>query len=77
MNNKKSCEMYLMEFERGLLVRARPTERYFEFKEDIMTKFYASTSEVVSDREQEHMAVVRSLAAECMVFLENNGALPL
>lgn len=42
-----------------------------------MTKFYASTSKVISNREKEHMEAVRSLAAECMVLLENDGSLPL
>jgi beta-glucosidase-like glycosyl hydrolase len=42
-----------------------------------MTKFYASTSEVISKREKEHKEVVRHLATECMVLLENDGSLPL
>lgn len=42
-----------------------------------MVKFYAATSAEISEREQNHMRIVRKLAAECMVLLENDGTLPL
>lgn len=42
-----------------------------------MTEFYASTSNEVSEMEIEHMTAVRKLSVECMVLLENDGALPL
>ena len=42
-----------------------------------MGKQYALTSDEVTSLERENQALVRSLAGECMVVLENNGALPL
>lgn len=42
-----------------------------------MKKYYAMTSPEITKEEQEHMALSRSLAGECLVLLENNGALPL
>lgn len=42
-----------------------------------MLKFYASPSPEVEEREIKHSALVRNLAAECMVLLENDGALPI
>lgn len=42
-----------------------------------MAKYNAPTTAEVSEREREHMEAVRELAAECMVLLENDGALPL
>jgi len=42
-----------------------------------MGKFYALTSDEVTVLEKENQALVRSLAGECMVVLENDGALPL
>jgi beta-glucosidase-like glycosyl hydrolase len=40
-------------------------------------KFKASTSSAVGKREAEHLKLVRELAPQCMVLLENDGALPL
>lgn len=42
-----------------------------------MGKFYALTSDEVTSLEKENQTLVRSLAGECMVVLENDGALPL
>ena len=42
-----------------------------------MPRIHASRSPEVSQRERDHMALSRSLAGECVVLLENNGALPL
>jgi beta-glucosidase len=42
-----------------------------------MGKFYALTSDEVTSLEKENQALVRLLAGECMVVLENDGALPL
>jgi len=42
-----------------------------------MAKFYASRTEKVSEMEKEHMEVIRGLASECMVIMENDGILPL
>lgn len=42
-----------------------------------MGKFYALTTDEVTSLEKENQALVRSLAGECMVVLENDGALPL
>ena len=40
-------------------------------------KIFAARNPAVTDREREHMAMSRSLAGECVVLLENDGALPL
>ena len=42
-----------------------------------MAKYKAARTDAVSSREKEHLALVRSLAPQCMVLLENNGVLPL
>ena len=42
-----------------------------------MAQYFASTSEAVSQREQDHMNRVRALAGECMAILKNDGTLPL
>lgn len=42
-----------------------------------MGKLYALTSDEVTDLERNNQALVRSLAGECMVVLENDGSLPL
>ncbi len=42
-----------------------------------MSKFYAATTPEVSDREIKHSNLVRSLAGECMVLLENDHTLPM
>ena len=42
-----------------------------------MTKYYAPTSSEVSPSEKAHMEAVRKFAPECIVLLENDGALPL
>ena len=42
-----------------------------------MAKYKAARTDAVSAREKEHLALVRSLAPQCMVLLENNGVLPL
>ena len=42
-----------------------------------MGKLYALTSDEVTALEKENQALVRSLAGECMVVLENDGTLPL
>ncbi len=42
-----------------------------------MSKIYASKSKEVEQREVDHMNISRELAGECMVLLENDGALPL
>ena len=42
-----------------------------------MNKIFASRSPEIEARETEHAAIARELAGECMVLLENNGALPL
>lgn len=40
-------------------------------------KYYASRSNAIEQREIDNMALARSLASECMVLLENDGALPI
>lgn len=42
-----------------------------------MSRFYALNSDEVTDLERENQRKVRALAGECMVLLENDGALPL
>ncbi len=42
-----------------------------------MSEIYASKSKEVEQREIDHMNISRELAGECMVLLENDGALPL
>ncbi len=42
-----------------------------------MGKYFASTSPEITQSEIDHMALSRRLAGECLVLLENNGALPL
>ena len=42
-----------------------------------MIKYYAESSQDVTQRELDHMALSRSLAGECVVLLENNGVLPV
>lgn len=42
-----------------------------------MAEYFASRSPEISRREKAHMEAVRALAGQCMVLLENNGALPL
>ncbi|WP_338802330.1 hypothetical protein WAA20_04785 [Butyrivibrio fibrisolvens] len=42
-----------------------------------MGKLYALTSDEVTALEKENQELVRSLAGECMVVLENDGTLPL
>ncbi|MCI8441239.1 MAG: beta-glucosidase [Provencibacterium sp.] len=42
-----------------------------------MGKIFASASPEIEPRETAHAAISRELAGECMVLLENNGALPL
>lgn len=41
-----------------------------------MNQIYASKTDVVEQREIDHAEISRKLAGECMVLLENNGALP-
>ena len=45
--------------------------------EDTMAKYYGSQTQEISPKEKERMGIVRSLAGECMVLLENDGKLPL
>ena len=42
-----------------------------------MAKIYATKSGEITKREQTHLELSRSLAGECVVLLENDGALPL
>ena len=42
-----------------------------------MANYKAARTDAVSRREREHLALVRSLAPQCMVLLENDGVLPL
>lgn len=42
-----------------------------------MSEIYASKSKEMEQREIDHMNISRELAGECMVLLENDGALPL
>ncbi len=42
-----------------------------------MSKFYAATTPEVSEREVKHGNLVRTLAGECMVLLENDKTLPI
>ncbi len=42
-----------------------------------MAKYYASTTNEIEEREIAHGKISRELAGECMVLLENDGALPL
>lgn len=41
-----------------------------------MNKFYADTSDAVTELEKKNQATIRSLAGECFVLLENDGTLP-
>lgn len=42
-----------------------------------MSKYLAPVSPEITDREIRHQARVRAIAGDCMVLLENDGALPL
>lgn len=42
-----------------------------------MSKIYAAKDPGITQREIDHMALSRKLAGECIVLLENDGALPL
>lgn len=42
-----------------------------------MSKFYAKTSDGITDLEKTNLEQVRAYAGECMVLLENDGTLPL
>lgn len=42
-----------------------------------MTKIFAARSPEITERETEHMNLAREMAGECLVLLENDGALPL
>lgn len=42
-----------------------------------MPKIYAAKDPGITRREIDHMALSRKLAGECVVLLENDGALPL
>lgn len=42
-----------------------------------MTTYFASKTKEISNREMEHMELVRKIAGECMTLLENDGTLPL
>ena len=38
---------------------------------------YATKDPALSAREEKHMALVRAIAGQCAVLLENDGTLPL
>lgn len=42
-----------------------------------MPKIYATKNPDITQRETDHMALSRALAGECIVLMENDGALPL
>ena len=42
-----------------------------------MAKIYAAKNPDITQRETDHIALSRSLAGECVVLMENDGALPL
>ena len=42
-----------------------------------MPRYLAPTSPEITERETQHQAQVRAIAGDCMVLLENDGALPL
>lgn len=42
-----------------------------------MARIYAAKTSEITQREKEHMEFSREMARECMVLLENDGALPL
>ncbi|MDE7179076.1 MAG: glycoside hydrolase family 3 C-terminal domain-containing protein [Lachnospiraceae bacterium] len=42
-----------------------------------MSKIYATKNPAITQREIDHMLLSRSLAGECIVLMENDGALPL
>ncbi len=42
-----------------------------------MSKIYAAKSPVITQREIDHMALSRRTAGECVVLMENDGALPI
>ena len=42
-----------------------------------MTQFYGTLTPEKTEREEKNMQLVRKGAGECMVLLENDGALPL
>lgn len=42
-----------------------------------MSEIFATRNPEITQRELDHMALSRSLAGECVVLLENDGALPL
>ena len=42
-----------------------------------MTQFYGTLTPEKTEREEKNMQLVRKGAGECMVLLENDGALPI